>query len=90
MIRLILRFWPILLPFIAVMLWNWRLHRLARKRNEPVVYVRRDVWLVAGAISLAIALVLVTYDGLTEKSVKGTYIPPHLENGVMIPGRVEP
>jgi hypothetical protein len=73
---------PLLLPTTVYLLWL----RFAGAGGE-----QRDVpwlWLAAGGVALA-AIVVGTLT-LSGGAKDGTYVPPHLENGRVVPGRMAP
>ena len=79
---------PLLLPTALYMVWAASLGRaelagaVGPWRSLPWTWL-----LVAGAVLVAIVLVVVVqFSGARE----GSYVPPHLENGSVVPGHVEP
>jgi hypothetical protein len=86
--RLVFETLLFLAPFALYFLY-WRV-TLARagetspsERNHPWNYL-----FVAGLALVALSFVVL---GLTEGSgQRGTYVPPHVENGQVVPGRVVP
>ncbi len=89
MLRVLIELWPMLLPLLAYWLWHMRRARAARGRDEIAPQLREGPWLWAVLASAAIAFVLLFGLGLSADSDKGPYIPPHLENGKIAPGKVE-
>ena len=82
------RFWPVLIPLVVYFIWLQVVgHRkqkagLPRPRfSEGPVY-----WLLFSMLAVALFCFLVL--GASLDNVKGEYVPPHMENGVMVPGRV--
>ena len=87
---------PLLLPTALYLVWL----RVARwspggtpqgsQPGEAVSWAALPwVWLAAaGAALLALVLVVVTVHFGTSQS--GTYVPPHSENGRIVPGHIEP
>jgi hypothetical protein len=60
--------------------------------NKRKVFERQNwkgpmPWLIVAGLTLSILSIIVS-NALTERSTKG-YIPPHLENGKLVPGRFE-
>lgn len=79
---------PLMLPTALYVLWTvgaGRFHAAA----EPAAW--RDlpwVWLALAGLALAFAILAAVVElGGTEN---GVYVPPHLENGEIVPGHVEP
>lgn len=76
---------PFLLPFVGYAAW------LLLRRRYPFVL---SAWkrgplaaLVVGGLALAVLSLLLT--GLFGHRGRGDYVPAHLENGVLVPGRME-
>ncbi|HEV8680480.1 MAG TPA: DUF6111 family protein [Stellaceae bacterium] len=83
---------PLILPTALYLLWL-RIARWARREPPPAEDIGWAalpwVWLAGGgALLLAVVLVVVTVNFGTSTS--GVYVPPHLENGRIIPGHIEP
>jgi len=86
---LLLRFWPVLIPLIAYWLWLTYVGRKATIEGKPVLRFRDGPWYWVVLSSLLIGLLCFLF--LAEEAtdgVKGDYIPPHMENGTLVPGRV--
>ncbi|MCA3246179.1 MAG: DUF6111 family protein [Tagaea sp.] len=84
---------PLLLPFIAYGVWLSVERRRAEKlgRGEVPGWSEAPVvWLgLAGLVLATIATVgLLLLPG--GNKVSGDYVPPHLENGRIVPGHIEP
>lgn len=63
-----------------------------RQRRSPNIELMADApifWLLAGGAVLSL-LVLIYFVDWTGNTPGGRYIPPHYQDGVVIPGRVEP
>jgi len=76
---------PFLLPFAGYVLF------LALKSRYPFVasaWTRGPVAiLVVSGLALAVASLLLA--GLVGPRAHGGYVPAHIENGVLVPGRME-
>ncbi len=76
---------PFLLPFAGYVVF------LLLRRRYPFVataWTRGPVAaLVVGGLALAVLSLLLA--GLFWPRAKGDYVPAHLENGVLVPGRME-
>jgi len=73
---------PLLLP--TVLYFGWRF-AIGRGLTLPSSWL----WLVVAGLALAsLTLVAVSVDfgGMRQ----GTYVPPHLTNGEVVPGHIEP
>jgi Family of unknown function (DUF6111) len=76
---------PLLLPTALYALWL-----ASVGRTDPAVEWRALPWIWlagAGAVLTLIVFVTVVQTGGTRE---GSYIPPHLQNGTIVPGRVVP
>jgi Family of unknown function (DUF6111) len=83
---------PLVLPTALYLLWL-RIVRWVHEEPQPGEGVDWAllpwVWLAgAGALLLALVLFVVTVNFGT--STPGLYVPPHVENGRIIPGHIEP
>jgi hypothetical protein len=82
---------PLVLPALCYFAWNWlQLRRtLAGKRAEPPPGFADMPWLILAGAGVSLLLVtlmaLVLFDGGSPPG--GTYTPPHVEDGKLIPGQ---
>jgi uncharacterized membrane protein len=85
MIRIILwNLFLFLLPFMLAWLWSlW----LAKYRPEVKTQWRGATYAILGTILVIISLVFMRF--ADENPPEGTYVPPRLENGQVVPGRFE-
>lgn len=73
---------PLLLPTGLYLLWRLALGR-------ALILSITWLWLFLAGLGLAIAsLILISMD-FREPS-QGTYVPPHVSDGEVVPGRIEP
>ncbi|MGE0753591.1 MAG: hypothetical protein AB7L92_00345 [Alphaproteobacteria bacterium] len=86
----IFRFWPVLIPLLIYWLWYLNNRRKARKLGKDVPRFRDGPWYWAVLASLGTGLCIFVVLGLGMRESKGTYEPPHLENGKMIDGKIRP
>lgn len=84
------RFWPVLIPLIVYWLWQMRARRIAKKNGAPEPRFRDGPWYWALLASLLTGVGCFLLLGLTHERNDGRYIPPHMENGTVIPGKVAP
>jgi hypothetical protein len=79
---------PLVLPTVLYVLWSGSLGRIGQPGQEAEWRALPWTWLAAIGIILAggVVIAVVQIGG----SRGGTYIPPHVENGVVVPGHVEP
>lgn len=89
MLKMLLRFWPVLLPLLIYALWLWRVRSQARARGEDVPPISRGT--LGSVIMLTLGLLILCFFwlGAANEPVKGTYIPAHMENGTLVPARIE-
>lgn len=73
-----------LTPFFLFALWL-----LTRKRSPfaRAEWSGASLWLVVAGLVLVIASFV--YTGFTARHKPGEYEPAHMENGVLVPGRVK-
>lgn len=69
-----------LLPFALYALWL-RLH----PGEEPGLRL-----LLAGAVGVLLVIASLLWFGLSRSLERGAYVPPHVENGRLVPGHAEP
>lgn len=75
-----------LLPFAAYALWLIITRRTLR--NAEDWQVKTIAWLaLVGAVLMVAALVVFVH--LDTSPPGGTYVPAHVENGVIVPGHIE-
>lgn len=86
----IFRFWPVLIPLLIYWLWLWRVGKKAVAAGEPKPKFRDGPWYWAVLASLLVGLVCFILLGLGIEPQKGEYIPPHIENGVLKEGEIQP
>ena len=61
---------------------------LALRRRNPLLWAHWEAqagWLVIAGLGFVIAALL--YTGLTAERHEGGFVPPHLENGRVVPGQ---
>jgi len=82
---------PFLLPAAVYAAWVWyRMGYVARHGGEAPK-LEQGPWPLLLFIGAVLAfLVLATTAMMTGGSPDDTYVPPHLENGKLIPGHLEP
>ncbi len=82
---------PLALPALGYLAWNWlQLRRtLKGQRASPPPGFADMPWLILASAGVSLVLVtllaLVLFDD--GSSPGGTYIPPHMEDGKLIPGQ---
>lgn len=84
--RLIYDFILFLLPFAIYGIY-WRM--VGRKQEGADTRVHPWTMLIAAGLVL-VAISFVLWSLPKENTRDGVYVPPHLENGQVVPGRVEP
>lgn len=83
MIRVVLTILlPLLAPTVIYFLWLYTVGRIG-ERSAPWT------WLIVGGLAAAAAvLVIVGVD--TGGPQSGQYVPPHVEDGRLVPGQIVP
>ncbi len=74
---------PLLAPFVLYAVYA----RLTRRANPEAVLQTPWYWLVAVGLGLTITTLIVTAT-LTGSDPSGTYIPPRMEDGRIVPSEV--
>lgn len=80
------RFWPVLIPLLIYCLWFLKVGRAAVKAGNPHPHFRDGPWYWAVLASLATGIVCFVALGSSTESTTDDYVPPHMENGRLIPG----
>jgi uncharacterized protein DUF6111 len=79
---------PLLLPTVLYLLWL-RAMRWSEAGGASSWSGMPWVWLAASGVALA-ALVLFVVTVHFGTSAPGTYVPPHVEDGRIVPGHIDP
>lgn len=91
MINLILfRFWPALLPLLIYTIWHRHAVRRAKKAGIAAPHFRSGKLYWTVIVSLVVAMLCFVVMGADIEAQKGRYVPPSMENGVIVPGHIEP
>lgn len=82
------RFWPALIPLVLYVLWFIVVrHKAVMEGKTPPRFRDGPVyWTIIATLLVGAGCFIVL--GSMQPGVKGEYIPPHMENGTLIPGRV--
>lgn len=88
------RFWPAFIPFFFYGAWIlYRYLKIKKSGEAPELstLITRTPLFFTSLASLVILLGCFMWLGLSQpRETDGRYIPPHQENGKIIPGHVEP
>lgn len=84
------RFWPVLVPLLVYWLWHRRAVRKAAATGASVPHFADGPWYWAVLASLLTGMACFILIGSDIHEDKGEYIPPHMENGTLVPGQVAP
>lgn len=81
---------PLIVPTLVYLAWNWvQLRRsISGRRPEPPPTFAEMPWVFLAAAGVSLLVVtLLALVLLEDSSPPGaTYVPPHLENGRIVPG----
>ena len=82
---------PLLTPFVVYYIWLWasRQRTQAESEGRPLPHWQELPWtwlIISGALLTSVVLILTAVIG---SEPNGVYTPPHMENGVIVPGRIE-
>lgn len=86
---LLFRLWPALIPLLMYYIWHVSVCRKAEKNGQPKPKFRDGPWYWAVLASLAVGAACLLFLGASIEPQTGTYVPPHMENGVLVPGQVK-
>ena len=89
MIRILIRFWPVLIPALLCLLWMFYQRRKAHKAGVDLPRFADGPWYWAAVASILIAIGCFLLLGLSSQPVSGEYEPAHVENGKVVPGQVK-
>ncbi len=83
------RFWPALLPLLLYVLWYLVVRHKAVMAQKDIPHFRSGpvYWMIIATLLIAAACFVTL--ALTQSQVRGVYIPPHMEHGVLVPGEVK-
>ncbi|MDX1974659.1 MAG: DUF6111 family protein [Rickettsiales bacterium] len=84
------RFWPVVLPLVIYVLWYGLTKRRALRKGETPPQFREGPWFWMIIACLSIAVLCFLYMSFTIEAQKGTYVPAHEEQGVLVPGHINP
>jgi hypothetical protein len=93
MLRVLLEYAvPIALPSLLYLTWLAYENRRIARGGEGVLRRLEDgpwAWLFAAGVVLAVSGTLLLAV-IGESGTEGRYVPPHVEDGQVVPGHVEP
>lgn len=94
MIRVLLEFAvPLLLPTVLYGIWlAWARRRASTTGAAMPPGWRNAPWLVLAAIGTVLAVAAAVGSGLGRgtQDITGTYVPPRVIDGKVVPGHIEP
>jgi nicotinamide riboside transporter PnuC len=80
---------PLIAPVGLYLVWNWiQMRRVAAgKRAEPTPSFAEMPWLIllGAGVSLMVVTLLALFLFSTGGKPGGSYVPPHMENGKIVP-----
>lgn len=88
MIRLLIKFWPVAVPLVLYLIWLVWAKQRARKQGNVVPKFLDGPWWWTVVATIIIGIIMFIILGLSEGHMQGTYEPAHMENGVLVPGKV--
>jgi hypothetical protein len=83
------RFWPVIIPLVLYMLWLRSTQKRAVKNGEEPPHFRDGPLYWLAFATLGMGVLCFFWLGVTIDNTKGEYVPPHVENGVMVPGKIK-
>jgi len=88
--RLLIELWPVVLPVALFLCWRWLQRRRAKKHGHPLPRYTEGPWFWVWVSTLVIAIGCFILWWVESPKLEGVYVPAHMENGVLVPSRVEP
>ena len=89
MTLLLLRLWPALLPILMYVWWHHQRKKAHQSEGKEPPAFFDGPWMRAFATALAIAALMLIFWRLLETDYKdGAYEPAHMENGKLVPARI--
>ncbi len=86
--ELLTLFLPLVLPTVLYLAWLWAVRR---SQSGGAISWRALPWVWLGVTGVALtALVLFVVTVHFGTSSQGVYVPPHVENGQIVPAHIEP
>jgi hypothetical protein len=92
MLKVLIKFWPVLVPFIIFVYWFFKHKKkhAGSNLNKKVRDERVKAFTIATISSFFIALIMIVVGMFTLEKNKGEkYIPAKLQDGVIIPPHKE-
>lgn len=89
MFRMLIAFWPILIPPICYFIWLGIARYKARKNQTSITRFTDGPWVVVVIVTLLTAIACFLFWGLSFEPTHGTYEPPHMEKGRIVPGHIK-
>ncbi|MDP6352567.1 MAG: DUF6111 family protein [Alphaproteobacteria bacterium] len=84
------RILPLLLPLIIYFGWLYWARRRALATGVPMPRIGDAPWAVLVAVGLGVLIVaLIGLGLLSGEEPGGVYVPPHMEDGRIVPGHIE-
>jgi len=82
---------PFLLPMTGYAVWIWYRTRYAQKHGGEAPRFEQGPWPLMLFLGAMLSLAVLGVVALTTGGAPGeVYVPPHLENGKVVPGRSRP
>ena len=82
---------PLLAPTVAYILWVWFMNKKKKDEEEKRPLKEWQTWPWVRLVSLGSVLVIISVlafnISLGQEDERGRYIPPHMKDGEVVPGR---
>ena len=90
MIKLLIKFWPALIPIGLFVLWRI-FTRKKRKAEEEWPHWDEKLLMWTLVATLLVAIITISVYVLSQESnIDSKYVPPHYEDGEIVPGKMIP
>ena len=84
----LMRFWPVLIPLMVYFLWLYYVGRKATIEGRPILRFRDGPWYWLVLSTLLVGIGCMVLLGTSVEGHKGMYVPPHMQDGKLVPGQV--
>lgn len=90
MTRMLLQYlFPLILPIAVYLVWTWIAGKRRRTAEEPPLWYEGPwFWLIVAGFLLMVTVLAISAT-IGGGSPEGTYVPPRVEDGRVVPGYVK-
>ena len=89
MLKILYKFWPILVPFVLYFLWRKVFRKIRIKKGKPMPKWEGKFFMWTIISTFLIAILMLISVVVFSDSQKGEYHPPEYIDGKIVPGYIE-